>query len=73
MSVEARVGRNQIIIAMRIPWSESLPQPHRGEAWRANLFRCVGKGNERYMAWQPTYTPEPYFHVPKFFGWLDFV
>lgn len=73
MSVAAMVSRNQIIIGMRIPWSESLPKPQRGDAWRVNLFRCVGTGNERYLAWQPTFTPEPYFHVPEVFGRLDFV
>lgn len=73
MSVGTKVSRNQIIIGMRIPWSESLPKPQRGDAWRVNLFRCVGTGNERYLAWQPTYTPEPYFHVPEVFGRLDFV
>jgi hypothetical protein len=73
MSVGTKVSRNQIIIGMRIPWSESLPKPQRGDAWRVNLFRCVGTGNERYLAWQPTFTPEPCFHVPEVFGRLDFV
>lgn len=59
-------------ITMRIPWSESLPKPQRGERWRANLFRCVGPGNDRYHAWQPTRTPEPNFHVPEVFGWIEF-
>jgi hypothetical protein len=72
MSVETRVGENQIVVLMRIPWSESLPKPRKGDTWRCNLFRCVGTGNERYLAWQPTYTPEPYFHVPEVFGRLDF-
>lgn len=72
MSVETKVGGNQITVVIRIPWSESLPKPERGDAWRVNLFRCVGTGNERYLAWQPTYTPEPYFHVPEVFGRLDF-
>jgi hypothetical protein len=73
MSVETKIGRNQITVVIRIPWSVSLPKPERGDAWRVNLFRCVGTGNERYLAWQPTYTPEPYFHVPEVFGQLDFV
>ncbi len=38
-----------------------------------NLFRCIGVGNERYLAWQPTGTPEPLFHVPEAFGWIQFV
>lgn len=72
MTVETRVGGNQFVVVMRIPWSESLPKPRAGDVWRCNLFRCVGIGNERYLAWQPTYTPEPYFHVPEVFGRLDF-
>ena len=43
------------------------------EQWRANLFRCVGSGDTRgYLAWQPTRTPEPAFHLPAAFGWLKF-
>jgi hypothetical protein len=30
-------------------------------------------GDERYLAWQPTYTAAPSFHVPEVFGWLEFV
>jgi hypothetical protein len=72
MTVGAKVCEDQITIIIRIPWSEVLPKPQRGDAWRVNLFRCVGLGNERYLAWQPTYTLEPSFHVPEVFGWLDF-
>ncbi len=70
-AVKFREGR--LTIAMRLPWSDSLPQPQRGDVWRVNLFRCVGLGDERFLAWQPTYAPEPNFHVPEAFGWLDFV
>lgn len=41
--------------------------------WRANFFRVEGKLEPRtYMAWQPTHTPEPNFHVPQAFGILKF-
>jgi Carbohydrate family 9 binding domain-like len=73
MTAAAIVGEGQTIIAMRIPWSRSVPKPRRGDVWRANLFRCVGVGDERYLAWRPTFTSEPNFHVPEVFGWLDFV
>ena len=72
MTAATNVCEGQITIAIRIPWSEALPKPERGDAWRVNLFRCVGVGNERYLAWQPTHTPEPNFHIPEVFGWLDF-
>jgi hypothetical protein len=72
MTVAGRCAGAELIITIRIPWSASIPKPERGDSWRCNLFRCVGTGNERYLAWQPTYTPEPYFHVPAAFGWLRF-
>jgi hypothetical protein len=41
--------------------------------WRVNFFRVEGKTEpRRYMAWQPTMTPEPNFHVPEKFGTLRF-
>lgn len=60
-------------IGMRIPWNHWIHEPQKGERWRANLFRCVGKDPTRgYLAWQPTKTPQPNFHVPQAFGWLVF-
>ena len=74
MTAAARVAKDAVIIAMRIPWDDWIHKPQRGERWRANLFRCVGSGKDRgYLAWQPTRTPEPAFHVPQAFGELVFV
>jgi hypothetical protein len=73
MSTAARIADGELTITMRIPWGESIPKPKLSDAWRVNLFRCVGIGNERYLAWHPTHTPEPNFHVPEAFGCLSFV
>jgi hypothetical protein len=73
MSATAVVDGSQLILAMEIPWSSFLPKPQKGDVWRVNLFRCVGAGDDRYLAWQPTYAPEPNFHVPEVFGWLEFL
>lgn len=72
MTAAARLSEDQTIVAMRIPWSASIPKPGSGDVWRVNLFRCAGVGDERYLAWQPTYAPDPNFHVPEVFGWLRF-
>lgn len=73
MTAATRVEDNQIVIAMRIPWSKQIPRPQGGDKWRVNLFRCVGSDPTRgYLAWRPTYTPEPGFHAPEVFGWLLF-
>lgn len=73
MTTAARIEDGSVTMAMRIPWSNRLPAPQQGERWRANLFRCVTRDPKlRYLAWQPTRTPQPFFHVPKAFGWLAF-
>jgi hypothetical protein len=73
MTTAAQVERDRITIAMRIPWNRGIHQPQRGECWRVNLFRCVGSDPGRgYLAWQPTRTPKPNFHVPQAFGRLVF-
>jgi hypothetical protein len=73
MTTAAHVDKDQVAIAMRIPWNHWIHQPQKGERWRVNLFRCVGKDpNRGYLSWQPTKTPEPGFHVPQVFGWLVF-
>ena len=41
--------------------------------WRANFYRVEGRKEPRaYLAWQPTNTPQPNFHVPAAFGRLRF-
>jgi alpha-galactosidase len=41
--------------------------------WRVNFYRVEGKAEPRkYMAWQPTMSPQPNFHVPERFGSLLF-
>jgi alpha-galactosidase len=73
MTTTARISDDQIIIAIRIPWGNRIRKPQRGERWRVNLFRCVGSSKDRgYLAWQPTHTEQPNFHVPEAFGWLVF-
>jgi len=41
--------------------------------WRANFYRVEGRNEPRaYLAWQPTKTPQPNFHVPNAFGKMRF-
>jgi len=41
--------------------------------WRANFYRIEGTREPRtYLAWQPTRTSQPNFHVPSEFGRLRF-
>jgi Carbohydrate family 9 binding domain-like len=73
VTTAANLEGERLLVGMRIPWSESIPRPQAGDEWRVNLFRCVGpEAPERYLAWLPTRTPEPNFHVPEVFGILRF-
>ena len=73
MTTAAKIEKDRVTIAMRIPWNHWIHEPQRGERWRVNLFRCVGSDPGRgYLAWQPTRTPKPSFHVPQAFGRLVF-
>lgn len=73
MTTAASIEKDRVTIAIRIPWNHWIHEPQKGERWRVNLFRCVGTDpNRGYLAWQPTKTPQPNFHLPKVFGWLLF-
>ena len=62
-------------------WAAELAIPMRAltsrfdprSVWRANFYRVEGKREPRsYLAWRPTNTPQPNFHVPSAFGKLRF-
>jgi len=73
MTVASRTREGSIVLGMRVPWKALKHTPSVGDRWRCNLFRCVGHDPTRgYLAWQPTHTPEPAFHVPEKFGWIVF-
>lgn len=73
MTASGRIEEGRVLTAMRLPWEAFGRKPLAGERWRLNLFRCVGAGPTRgYLAWQPTCTEQPNFHVPNSFGWLCF-
>lgn len=74
MRSATRFEKNLIISAMKIEWIAFGKTPKAGDVWLGNLFRCVGKDPDRgYLAWQPTLTKTPNFHVPERFGQLEFV
>ena len=73
MTASGQIEEGRVRVAMRVPWEAFGGKPGAGERWRVNLFRCVGSGATRgYLAWQPTGTAQPNFHIPQAFGWLRF-
>lgn len=74
MRCSARIEKDRVVMAMRIPWAAFGKRPKTGDVWLGNIFRCVGTGDTRgYLAWRPTYTETPNFHVPEAFGGFVFV
>ncbi|MFV0388712.1 MAG: carbohydrate-binding family 9-like protein [Pyrinomonadaceae bacterium] len=72
MEVAAEIAES-VSAAMKIPWKAFGKKPVRGEVWRGNILRAMGKGNNRgYLAWQPTETAVPNFHMPEKFGGIEF-
>jgi hypothetical protein len=58
---------------LAIPIKALTPNFDPNALWRANFYRCEGAKEPRaYLAWRPTNTPEPNFHVPVAFGKLRF-
>lgn len=74
MQVVAVGNRDKKVQALvRIPWRAFGKTPKVGDVWRGNVFRCVGKDPGRgYLAWSPTLTKTPNFHVPERFGEFHF-
>lgn len=74
MKTAALVEEKKVLAAIKVDWDAFGKKPQTGDIWRGNLFRCVGAGQTRgYLAWQPTKTETPNFHVPGAFGRFEFV
>jgi len=74
MEPAARIGKDEVTMAFKIPWKAFGGKPSAGDVWLGNLYRAVGTGDTRgYLAWSPTMTKEPQFHVPEKFGEFVFV
>jgi len=79
--LKSGLTRSVHVDAKKKIWTAELAIPMRSftayfdptEAWRVNFYRVEGKTEPRqYLAWQPTHTHQPNFHVPKAFGTLRF-
>lgn len=74
MESAVQIESTKVTMAIKIPWSAFGRTPKTGDVWLGNLYRAVGSGETRgYLAWSPTMTAEPQFHVPEKFGEFVFV
>lgn len=65
-------------IEYKIPFSilskyMDVDKPGSGVRWRANFYKCGDKtSHPHWLTWAPVVFPKPNFHLPEFFGWLEF-
>lgn len=72
-SVEINPELHTWTAELAIPMKALTTQFDRSKIWRANFYRIEGSKEPRtYLAWQPTHTATPNFHVPSSFGSLRF-
>ena len=66
------------IVEYRIPFSvlsnyHSFPTPEAGSVWRANFYKCADEtSHPHWLTWAPIDFPRPNFHLPQYFGLLEF-
>jgi len=73
-SVMLQEGSRTWIAELAIPMKSLTTKFDPAAIWRVNFYRVEGRNEPRaYLAWQPTHTPQPNFHVPSGFVRLRFV
>lgn len=75
MRIEARIDRAASLwrVVMAIPFTAFGGRPESGERWQGNLFRISRvEGERQYLAFNPTLTEVPNFHVAAAFVDLHF-
>jgi hypothetical protein len=74
MKTAARIDAQSWRVAMAIPFSAFGLTPQVGDEWEGNLFRVSRLNGERqFLAFSPTFTETPSYHVPERFVKLRFV
>lgn len=65
-------------VEYRIPFSvltnyHALTNPDAGTVWRANFYKCADQtSHPHWLTWAPIDSPKPDFHLPEYFGILEF-
>lgn len=51
----------------------SVTRPVKGAQWKANFYKCGDKtSNPHWLTWSVVQHPTPNFHLPEYFGTLNF-
>jgi hypothetical protein len=51
----------------------SVTEPKKGVKWRANFYKIAeNNSNAHHASWSPILHPKPTFHLPQYFGEIEF-
>ena len=74
MKSATRIEKDKVVMAIKVEWKAFGKTPKAGDIWLGNILRAMGsEPNRGYLAWSPTMTKQPNFHVPEKFGEFEFV
>ena len=52
---------------------DGVVRPETGVIWKGNFYKCADKSSRpHWLAWSPIESSAPDFHLPQFFGTLEF-
>jgi alpha-galactosidase len=72
-SVHVDAGNRIWVAELEVPMRSLTATFDPIKKWHANFYRVEGRTEPRqYLAWRPTFTPQPNFHIPEAFGNLRF-
>jgi alpha-galactosidase len=73
--VQSYIMEDVWTVEMKIPVRAIAGKPlEAGTVWSVNAYRTDGKGEKRrYLAFSPTFTEKPNFHIPARFGRMIFL
>ncbi len=66
------------VVEYRIPFSilkeyHDFANPSEGSEWKANFYKCADESSHpHWITWAPVKNPAPDFHLPEFFGTIEF-
>ncbi len=66
------------VVEYRIPFSVlkkyyNFSEPQNGTVWRANFYKCADRtSHPHWLTWAPVNSPRPNFHLPEYFGVIEF-
>lgn len=73
MRTAAQIDETHWRVVMAIPFAAFGVVPKSGDEWAANLFRVSRlRGERQFLAYAPTFTTTPSFHVPERFVKMRF-